>query len=70
MLRELPPQDELNKPHDGDHIIVMRPTEYDCRYCGPDDDPMVMSIEWIEGPNKEKYGRCRWCGQKYCLLEG
>lgn len=68
-MRELPPQGEVNKVHDHDHIIVLPPEGWFCPHpeCEPPD--VQGTVDWIQGPDGKEFGRCRNCGQKLVLAD-
>ena len=70
-MRELPPQDELLKPRDHEPIVVVPPQTWHCLFCEPRGRGGAgTTVEWV-GPGVDGAdGRCRKCGQKYCLASG
>ena len=61
-LRELPPQDEINKPRDHLPIEPVPASTWRCKYCDDEDRPGAdTTVDWLD------IGRCRECGQKYEL---
>jgi hypothetical protein len=64
-LRELPPQNSVNKPRDADPLEVVSSETWHCRFCAqPGGEGVGTTVEWIGD-----YGRCRECGKKYLAEE-
>ena len=63
-LRELPPQSEIEPPRNRDPCILVAATTHGCRFCGQ--PPGGSTVEWW-GPGMGHGGKCRECGQTYCL---
>ncbi len=70
--RELAPPDELLKPRDHEPIIAVHPQTWNCRFCDPEGDRShhATTVEWVGPGTDGPDGRCRECGQKFCLIAG
>ena len=68
MLHELPDPEHLLKPRDGASILMVPPQTWHCILCEPDGgEGAYTTVDWV-GPRVDAAdGRCRECGQKYCL---
>ena len=67
--RELPEPDKLLKPRDGESILMVPPQTWHCLFCGEPrgGEGAWTTVEWSGPDNDGPDGRCRECGQKYCL---
>ena len=69
--RELPPQDQLLKSRDREPIIPVPPTWWNCLFCPqPGGEGAGTTVDWVGPSVGGADGRCRECGQKYCLMGG
>ena len=67
-MRELPPPDELLKPRDHEPIVIVPPNTWHCLFCEPHGRPGAgTTVDWVGPGTEAPDGRCRECGQKFCL---
>lgn len=63
MLRELPPQSEIEPPRNREPCILVPANTWVCRFCAQPGGG--TTVEWLGLPGHS--GKCRECGQTYCL---
>lgn len=63
-LRELPPQSEIELPRNREPCILVLATTHGCGVCAQ--PPGGSTVDW-HGPGLGHSGKCRECGQTYCL---
>ncbi len=63
-MLELPSQDEIEPPRNRERCILVPATTWGCQFCAQPADGSTM--DW-HGPDMGHSGKCRECGQVYCL---
>ena len=63
-MLELPPQGEIEPPRNREPCILVPANTWGCRFCAQPESG--STVDW-HGPGMGHSGKCRECGQAYCL---
>ena len=64
VLRELPTQSEIEPPRNREPCILVPANTWGCHFCTQ--PARGSTVDW-HGPGMGHSGKCRECGQTYCL---